>query len=62
MHDQQRRHIKWLQIEIQEIKNSIEKMGSRSDQCEDKVFELEDRAVFSYELMREIFKTTREHD
>lgn len=45
MHDQYRKElesIKRLQMQIQETKNSTKSIGSRSDQYEGKVSELED--------------------
>lgn len=50
MHDQHRKGLefmKQLQTEIWEIKNSVENMSGRSDQCEDRVSELEHKATVS---------------
>lgn len=54
--------MKRFQSETQEIKNYIESMGSISDQCEDRISELEDGDAFKNKLLQGILKTAQEHE
>lgn len=60
-HDAQHRKewksITEFQIEIQKVKNITESMSNRSNQCQDTVSDLEDRAVVNDQFMRDTFKT-----
>lgn len=51
--------MKSYQVEIQEITNSIQNMGSTSNQWEDRLSELKDRAAVSDHLFGDTLKTTR---
>lgn len=60
--DQFSKKLETMKREIQETKNYIVSMGSRNDQCEDRVSELEDEDAFKDHLVIETLKTITEYD
>lgn len=54
--------LKRFQSEIQEVKNHIESMGSRTDQCEERISELEDNHALKDQLLKDTLKTARENE
>lgn len=53
--------MKRYQTEIKETTNSVESVGSRSDQYEDSVSEREDSADIGDHILKDTLKTTRAH-
>lgn len=49
-----------FQTQIQEIKNIIESMGSRNDQCSDRLLDLEYGGTVNGQLMRDTLKKKHE--